>query len=387
VADNTAIEWTDATWNPITGCSIVSPGCTNCYAMRLAGTRLKHTPSRAGLTVDSKAGPVWSGEVRFNEQWLDQPLRWRRPRRIFVCAHGDLFAENVPDEWIDRVFAVMALAPQHTFQVLTKRAARMRAYVSGIQSKIPFLGRMPLERIHLEATGHMEGDGGFMDMLKRHGNIYSLYLDAPWPLPNVWLGVSAEDQTRANERIPDLLATPAAIRFVSAEPLIGPINLRRIRIAPDHHTIIDALDGYARADDPKRGRERAMLDWIIVGGESGPGARPMHPTWARSIRDQCASAGTTFFFKQWGNWAAVSQMSEEQIDDCYPPLNERHPEATRHSLVDTHVLHTNGSRHGILDRAAFLQGNGAMTMFEVGKKRAGRLLDGIEHNAMPRVRP
>jgi protein gp37 len=130
MADSTKIEWTDATWNPITGCSVVSPGCTNCYAMRLAGTRLAHHESRAGLTRDTKAGPVWTGEVRFNEQWIDQPLRWRKPRLIFVCAHGDLFAEGVPDEWIDRVFAVMALAPQHTFQVLTKRSARMREYMS-----------------------------------------------------------------------------------------------------------------------------------------------------------------------------------------------------------------------------------------------------------------
>jgi len=128
MSDGTKIEWTDATWNPITGCSIVSPGCTNCYAMRLAGTRMKHHPTRIGLTVDSKAEPVWNGQVRFNEQALDHPLRWRRPRRIFVCAHGDLFHESVPDEWIDQVFAVMALAPQHTFQVLTKRAKRMREW-------------------------------------------------------------------------------------------------------------------------------------------------------------------------------------------------------------------------------------------------------------------
>ena len=121
MSDGTKIEWTDATWNPITGCSVVSPGCTNCYAMKLAGTRLQHHPSRTGLTKDTKAGPVWTGEVRFNEQWLDEPLRWKRPRMIFVCAHGDLFAEGVPDEWIDKTFAVMALAPQHIFQVLTKR--------------------------------------------------------------------------------------------------------------------------------------------------------------------------------------------------------------------------------------------------------------------------
>jgi protein gp37 len=369
LADGTHIEWTDATWNPITGCSIVSPGCTNCYAMKLAGTRLKYTPSREGLTVDSKAGPVWNGQVRLNEQWLDQPLRWKRPRRIFVCAHGDLFAENVPDEWIDRVFAVMALAPQHTFQVLTKRAARMREYVSGIQSKIPFLGRMPLERIHLAAAGHMEGDGGFMDVLKRHGNIYSLYLDAPWPLPNVWLGVSAERQQEADDRIPDLLATPAAIRFVSAEPLLGPINFRRIRIAPDYHAIIDALDGYARVDDPERGRERAMLDWIIVGGESGSGARPMHPAWARSIRDQCSAAGTAFFFKQWGEH--LGGTGDDCGDGVWFEAASCHTDSRWLKDSDT---------FGWFDPTE--APSGPMHL-KVGKKAAGRLLDEREYSEFP----
>jgi len=129
MAGSSTIEWTDATWNPVTGCSVVSPGCINCYAMRLAGTRMRHHWSRQGLTNDSKAGPVWNGQVRFNEEWLDQPLRWRKPRRIFVAAHGDLFHEAVPDEWIDRCFAVMSLTPQHKHQVLTKRPDRMRDYL------------------------------------------------------------------------------------------------------------------------------------------------------------------------------------------------------------------------------------------------------------------
>ncbi len=130
MSDGTKIEWTDATWNPITGCSVVSPGCTNCYAMHLAGTRMKNHPSRIGLTDASKAGPVWNGALRFNQEWLEQPLRWRKPRMIFVCAHGDLFHESAPDAWIDQVFDVMARAPQHRFQVLTKRAQRMRDYLS-----------------------------------------------------------------------------------------------------------------------------------------------------------------------------------------------------------------------------------------------------------------
>lgn len=130
MADKTHIEWTDATWNPITGCSVISPGCTNCYAMRLAGTRLKHHPSREGLTAPSNAGPVWNGKVRLNRQWLYQPMEWKSPRMIFVCAHGDLFHEDVPDDWILDVFTIMAIAHQHTFQVLTKRADRMQDFLS-----------------------------------------------------------------------------------------------------------------------------------------------------------------------------------------------------------------------------------------------------------------
>ena len=136
MADNTKIEWADATVNYVNGCSVVSPGCTNCYAMRLAGTRMKTHPTRAGLTRESKAGPVWTGEVRAHEPALQQVLAWKKPRRIFWNAHGDLFHPNVPDEWIDRQFAVMALTPQHTHMVLTKRPERMRDYVSAIRRHV-----------------------------------------------------------------------------------------------------------------------------------------------------------------------------------------------------------------------------------------------------------
>lgn len=324
MADHTHIEWTDATWNPITGCSIVSPGCTNCYAMRLAGTRLKHLPSRQGLTVDSKAGPVWNGEVRLNEQWVDQPLRWKRPRRIFVCAHGDLFAENVPDEWIDRAFAVMALAPQHTFQVLTKRAARMRKYMSGFECD----GARRLNVAY--AAGRLMEDGD---------NAHDEVANASWPLPNVWLGVSAEDQKRADERVPELLATQAAIRFVSAEPLIGPISFRWAKWDDwrDENgrprPLVDHLDGLRK------------LDWVIVGGESGPGARRMPADWARSIRDQCDDAEIPFFFKQWG---------------AYLPAGQLMADGRPWSPVGGNSLHA-------------------------AKSLSGRLLDGVEHNAMPLV--
>lgn len=237
MAEHSTIEWTDATWNPITGCSVVSPGCTNCYAMRLAGTRLRNHPSRAGLTQDSKAGPVWTGEVRLNEDWLDQPLRWKRPRMIFVCAHGDLFHESVPDEWIDKVFAVMALAHWHTFQVLTKRAARMRAYMTA-----PGHAARVWDCANVLSCQREKPPGiPISRTVPPDDDVASLVL------PNVWLGISAEDQRRADERLPDLRATPAAVRWVSAEPLLGPIDA-------------DLTD----------------LHWVVAGGESGPGARPMH---------------------------------------------------------------------------------------------------------------
>lgn len=351
MADHSLIEWTDATWNPITGCTLVDHGCDNCYAAQLAATRLKHHPSRAGLTRKNAAGVAkFTGEVRFNEQWLDQPLRWTRPRRFFVCAHGDLFHESVPDAWIDHIFAVMALAPQHTFQVLTKRPERARRYMAALLSEYDqMVGWSVRFRDAARKSGALLGD---MTALR----------GTTWPLSNAWIGTSISDQASADARIPELLACPAAIRFVSAEPLLGPVNLRRLRIAPDHHTMIDALDGYAIADKPGS-VQHTMLDWVICGGESGPGARPMHPDWARSLRDQCVAAGVPFFFKQWGEWHPGDGLGDD-VDGCqfgcfddagqwvYPVDQDW---ATRDRLV----------------------------MFRVGRKAAGRLLDGRTWDQMP----
>lgn len=233
----------------------------------------------------------FTGEVRLNEQWLDQPLRWRRPRMIFVCAHGDLFHENVPDEWIDRVFAVMALSPQHTFQVLTKRPGRARGYLRFHQDKVmdlvanrvcdeemPVLLSVPPEMV---PPPRLADSGKPVIDLRR------------WPLPNVWLGTSVEDQPTAAARIPHLLATPAAVRFVSAEPLLGPVDLTEIwvRMSGGGESLWNALDKREAHDAALEGDVSGNLDWVIVGGESGPKARPMHPDWARSLRDQCQAAG------------------------------------------------------------------------------------------------
>lgn len=360
MADNTKIEWTDATWNPITGCSVVSPGCTNCYAMKLAGTRLKNHPTRAGLTTDSKAGPVWNGKVRFNESTLRDPLKWRRPRMIFVCAHGDLFAENVPDEWIDQVFAVMALAPQHTFQVLTKRPERMRDYLTRAAGN----GRQDI-RNHLawEVTSivmnlwHPDWKSEGIDGPHRSRGIAAF---TAWPLPNVWLGVSVEDQKRADQRIPILLETPAAIRWISAEPLLGPLEIVR-------HLELGHLYSELGLSSPG-------LDWVVVGGESGHDARPMHPNWARSLRDQCAATDTPFLFKQWGNW--LGGIWEDDGDSgWFQPASAAH-----HPRIPYRQRHRD--EHWFAD-AKWPEGPGAIRM---DKKHAGRQLDGVEHNGFPEVR-
>lgn len=348
MADNTKIEWTDATWNVITGCSVISPGCTNCYAMRLAGTRLRNIPSRAGLTRDSKAGPVWNGSIRFNEEWLDQPLQWRRPRMIFVCAHGDLFADGVTDAMLDRVFAVMALAPQHTFQVLTKRPERMRAYASRAAGRIAdTIIRMRRQR----------GDADMVLVPLAHVTPGRAW----WPLPNVWLGVSVEDQTRADERIPVLLDTPAAVRWISAEPLLGKIDFTAIDAENDRgFGEVDALKGIAYAGAAVKATAR--LDWIVAGGESGHGARPMHPDWARGIRDQCAAAGTAFHFKQWGGWLHESHDANGEWD-----WSDAEDRGILHYWRDDPEMVT--------------------TSMPLPKKAAGRLLDGVTHDAFPQVRP
>jgi len=302
--------------------------------MKLAGTRLAHTPSREGLTTPSKAGPVWNGKVRFNEQWLDQPWRWRTPRRIFVCAHGDLFHESVPDEWIDKVFAVMAVSALHQFQVLTKRPERMRKYMQerfGAQSNIcsyaAEITRKPLMGAVVAMT------------MKKNGC-----------LPNVWLGVSVEDQRRADERIPILMDTPAAVRFLSVEPLLGPVSLA----------------GFS---------QKNPLHWVIVGGESGPGARPMHPAWPRLLRDECETAGVPFFFKQWGDWREPEE--DEEFNTAYG--RDGKPPAF---LVDR----DNGTVHCFYPKENLPceeEDARYKAMLCVGKKKAGRLLDGREWNEMP----
>ena len=321
MADKSGIEWTDATWNPIVGCSIVSPGCTNCYAMRMAarietmnfGIRPSHQAAShyAGTTKKVNGAAVWTGKLALApDHILSAPLSWKQPRMIFVNSMGDLFHEDTPEEWIDQVFAIMAMAPNHTFQLLTKRADRMRDYCMS----------NPLNRI-INASLDF---GGTPAIIGRTG----------FPLPNVWLGVSTERQQEADKRIPVLLETPAWVRFISAEPLLGPIDLSFY------------LERYRHA------RMGGALDWVIVGGESGPDSRAMDPTWAQSLRDQCLAANVPFFFKQWGEWL---------------PLNQQAADLKLHR---TYVATSFGSQS-------------AFFALRTGKKAAGRFLDGCQYNGMP----
>lgn len=381
MAETSSIEWTDATWNPVTGCSVVSPGCTNCYAMRLAGTRLAHHPSRAGLTRDTKAGPVWTGEVRVNWDWIDQPLTWSRPRRIFVCAHGDLFHEEVGAEDLSLIYGTMIAAHHlrgHQFQVLTKRSARARQMLNDAG-----FWQQAMATATAEIMDRTDPQNRRRDDARATCGDYGP--DAP--PPGIWLGVSAEDQTRADERIPDLLATPAAVRFVSAEPLLGPIDFWAVRrYNPRGLPWIDALSGLVMrgaylARSPSESSlntsvripgELPALDWVIVGGESGNGARPMHPDWGRGIRDQCETAGVPFFLKQWGEWAP--QLGAIDLYEF--------GEVSRRQWA---AWNGDDGRWDYWDRPMWCDdlGDPKDCLVKVGKRAAGRLLDGRTHDAMP----
>ncbi|MCL4413184.1 MAG: phage Gp37/Gp68 family protein [Actinobacteria bacterium] len=280
MSDKTGISWTDATWNPVVGCERTSPGCDHCYAIR-DGVRLQHLPAYAGTISDGD----WTGLIRCLPERLDQPLRWKRGRRIFVNSMSDLFHPSVPDAFIAQVFEVMAYAKQHTFQVLTKRPQRMAS----------LLGYWH-DRGWLFGNG-APGVGTLRPEIIGYGHTL--------PLHNVQLGVSIESDTyswRANH----LRKTPVAIRFLSLEPLLGPLP---------------SLD-------------LTGIDWVIVGGESGPDARPMHPDWARDIRDRCVAAGIPFTFKQWGAWVPLCEFPVGSV-----PLPAKSRSNNRCVIGDDHPVY------------------------------------------------
>lgn len=352
----TTIEWTrnpdgskGKTWNPIrarnkeTGkrgwfCAHVHEGCKFCYAERI---NIKAGDS-GGNGVAYKAQNEALVEIYLDEETLLAPLNWKKPQRIFVCSMSDLYGPWVKNEWLDKIKAVQAETPQHTFMELTKRPERMREYKPGLP---------------------------------------------PWPLSNVWGLVSCSTQEDADKFIPILLDTPLAKRGVSLEPLLGPIDLTRLCILPQKPGSvragihIDALHGrYCESGVAYTGdwdvsgpappdSERRKLDWVIAGGESGTAeqdVRPMHPDWLHSLREQCASADVPFFFKQWGEWIPSTELREpwhfEAATVCSDgrvrEWQDGYPAAR---LTDPHMC----------------------SVRRVGKNRAGRNLDGAEHNEFP----
>lgn len=260
----TAIAWTDAVWNPVRGCSRVSEGCRNCYAERIAARFSDVGKPFHDFATRNPAR--WTGRVALIPEKLDEPLRWRKPRRVFVNSMSDLFHESLSDWAIESVFGIMALARHHAFQVLTKRPGRMRDWC--LKQNGDFGIVWPGFRLTPNGT---PSGGDFVG-----GN--------PWPLPNVWLGVSVEDQKAADERIPLLLRTPAALRFVSYEPALETVDFR------------DGLGRISEAEEPNC--HAPGVDWVIVGGESGPHARPCEIDWIRSAVERCKAAGVPAFIKQ-----------------------------------------------------------------------------------------
>ncbi len=334
MTNKTKIEWTQETWNPIAGCSIKSAGCTNCYAMTMA-YRLEAMglDKYQGTTRKSASGrTLWTGKINFDEKALMKPLSWKKPRRIFVNSMSDLFHENVPDKWIDIIFAIMARCPQHTFQILTKRPERMQRYINTTN----FDTLLKTSRLHKGQVGS-------------------------WPLKNVWLLVSVEDQETANERISLLFDTPAAVRGISAEPLLGEIDLFHVKNGVFTFNALSKKEGISY-----RGKG---LDWVIAGGESGPNARPMHPEWVRSLRDQCAAAVVPFFFKQWGEWLPWEEAGQMPFwRNCAD-----HGEIDGHLLPDIDDPDVKDWRHDEEDLEAYPD---PVLHQRVGKKAAGHLLDG-----------
>lgn len=281
---DTKIAWADNTWNPWQGCHKVSPGCANCYMFR--------DKKRYG---QDPATVIRSKPATFNK-----PLHWKDQAKVFVCSWSDFFIEDA-DEWRDDAWEIMRKTPHLTYLLLTKRPENIA-------------DRLPVD----------------------------------WPLPNVWLGVTAENQEQADKRIPILLSIPAVLRFVSVEPMVGPVELRPEWLLclseGQHMNIVECGHG--------------LLNWVIVGGESGPGARPCHPDWIRSLRDQCEKAGWAFMFKQWGEW----------VPEFHPAWTNKHEQ----SDVFVEIITVDGH-----------EDYKGLYMAKVGTKKSGHLLDGVEHMEFP----
>lgn len=341
------------TWNPIIGCSRISEGCEDCYAEKMARRLSAIALSKSDdeyfdvsgignyslVTLNGK----WNGKTRLVPNALEKPLKWRKPRMIFVCSMSDLFHENTPFEWIDKVFDVMVTNPDHLYLLLTKRPERALEYYKW--------------------AGKQVKDAGFDSYPSQSDNL----LDYISEIPFIWLGVSVENQEQADKRIPLLLQIPAALRFISCEPLIGPVDLSQIRLLPPRECIThNILNGIPYDWDYEQyfpeNRIEPTIQWVIAGGESGPKARPMHPDWVRSIRDQCEGTDVPFFFKQWGQWVDFDHCPDHLKKNCGPSDGYQ-----SHSWY-----HQKGDRS--LNR-----------MYRVGSHQSGSQLDGKHYKIFPKI--
>jgi protein gp37 len=371
------IEWTRGpdgskgkVWNPIRGCSPVSEGCRNCYAARFAHRFSAEGQRYEGLTKLTENGPAWKGEVRLVPEFLSYPLRWNKPRRVFVNSMSDLFHPKVSNSFIAAVFGVMAVCRRHTFQILTKRPERLASWFEWVQEEMkgrhinPALGHHAAAMV--DTFSEKEADRIYQAINKMGFGRLS-----EWPLPNVWLGVSVEDQVTAEKRVPKLLAAPAAVRWISIEPMLGAVLLGSLELATFtcKNCGADQLGegcgcgaGAQPAHDLKREWHKHWpIDWIVCGGESGPKARPVNPAWVRSIRDQCQAAGVPFLFKQWGEWKphyGVEEVDENVTIDMPPP-----------PAGGSHIIEAGGRQY-------HFEGVGSTWMRWTGKHVAGRELDG-----------
>lgn len=344
MSDKTKIEWSDATWNPIRGCSRVSEGCRNCYAENVANRFSGEGQPYEGLIKQTSKGPKWNGNIMFLGDVLLKPLKWKKPRRIFVNSMSDLFHENVKDEWIDKIFAVIALCPQHHFQILTKRPERMKEYI--LWRKGPFLDRLSTicTRGYALMSTYRNGKWNEADAMAARIKIDQWAPD----MENVSLGVSIESAEHL-DRIKPLVRIPGGIKFISFEPLLGSV----------------------------READLSKIDWVIVGGESGSHARPMHPEWAREIRDKCEAENVAFFFKQWGEWRPWEQ-------DAQPPYFNS---CTSKEWMDKHHFpdfDDPDCKGWCYDLTHFIDYPVKAVCFEkIGKKKAGNLLDGRKYQQYP----
>jgi protein gp37 len=378
MSENTKIEWTDVTWNPVTGCTRASAGCDNCYAVTMT-KRLEAMGQEKYSGLVNLGKNHFNGVVKTHEDALTIPLKWKQPRKVFVNSMSDLFHKEIPFEFIDKVFAVMALTPQHTYQVLTKRPERMAEYLTrtheSYSRQVYNTARTNIWTYVQEAWDCGTFDRGAICPPRTSHRPFRWVHGADdrctgevdgWPLPNVWLGTSVEDQKTADERIPHLLNCPAKVRFLSCEPLLGPVDLSDlIKWCPEH----DFDGGFCVGPC----RYRRYIHWVICGGESGPNARPMHPAWARSLRDQCVRAEVPFFFKQFGEWLPGHHYTPELLKADPDPAGSRFT-----------CAEWCGHEWNIGYRTAW-DTDHEDAMYRVGKKAAGRVLDGRTWDEFPRV--